>query len=117
MRYVLGPTFRKEVAPPAASPSGKLDPQVKHLSDDGAVATFEVEPYSLETHNKLCEVRLFFVPESAELPADADAYIASQFAFAHADTSGLQDGGKVPIQYPSLEPAIYHAQYVLGYCD
>jgi len=118
MRYELGPTFRKEIAPSAEpSPNGKLDPKVEHLRDDGSVATFAVETYSFDTHNKLCEVRLYFVPEGSELPVDANDYVASGLPFGHADTSGLQSGGEVPIQIPSLDPSVYHAQYVLGFCD
>lgn len=119
MRYELGPAFSFTRPVPGAaptSPSGKSDPQITHKGDDGLVATFTVPKYDVKTSNRLIEVRLYFVPRSSSaIPAGAPAYIASAYPFGHADVSGLQSGGDVPITIPSVGPDLYHAQYVLGY--
>lgn len=117
MRYVLGPTFSLVVPAPLAvpSPTGKADPQVAHKGVEGSVATFTVPAYDPATSNTLMEVRLYLAPEGSELPVGSTDYIASPLPFGHADTSGLQAGGDVPINLPTVDPAAYHAQYVLGY--
>ena len=118
MRYVLGPAFSyTRPAPTAApsSPSGKTDPQISHVSLVGQVATFNVPKYDLTKSNRLMEGRLYLVKEGdPAIPAGADGYVASSFPFGHADTSGLQSGGNVPITLPAVETGAFHAQYVLG---
>jgi len=120
MRYTLGPVFSyTPIAPGAAptSPTGKADPQITHKAVAGNVATFTVPPYALATSNRLMEVRLYLVAEGdLSMPSSGPAYAASSLPFGHADVSGLQSGGDVPITLPNVAAgSAYHAQYVTGY--
>lgn len=116
MKFRLGPTFSYIPPPPVApAASGKPRVEIEIKGVVGNVLTVVIPPYDPAEFVKLLEVRAYIVPEGdPDIPLDADGYVASSYAFGHADVSGFQSGGEVPITLPDGGLVPHLGQLVLG---
>lgn len=123
LRPVLGESFGVHRSIPAVPPPpdlpARLDPAVKLLAkdNDAWTVTLGVDPYSLETHVELAEVRAYLVPMGHGVPGSAADYVGSSYPFATVDTRGLRDGVNMVVPLPEVDEGDHFGQLVLLYDD
>jgi hypothetical protein len=116
MRWVFGPSFvvsgsAMQTAPP------KLDPLPHFIGADAAAgeAKFHVDPYSLDTHNRLDEIRVYLIPSGASIPPFASLLIESAYPSATAVVAEFSVGFDVNLKLPGVPSGSYVGQVVYGY--
>lgn len=119
LRAVLGESFGVHrtipVVPPPPDMPPRLDPAVKILGkdDDAWTVTLGVDPYSLESHNLLVEVRAYLIPQGHGVPGSAADYLASSYPFASLDTKAMLGGVNVVLPLPDVAEGDHFGQLVL----
>jgi hypothetical protein len=135
MRWVLGPNFGliaftssapAPEAPAAAPEAPAATPQLADvevtahgIDNEHGAALIGIPAFDPATHQAPAEIRVYAVPESAQLPADADGYInppegAPAFAFS-ALAVPFQAGTVAAIKLPDVPDGNYLLAILLGF--
>lgn len=126
-RWVLGPAIAfqivaPELAPEPSAPAApaeppKLDVEVSYepVAPGETLLRFTVPPYSLDTHNRLCEMRLYALPAPGDPPSDVASYLDGHHPFNALDLSDVQAGMRTGIGLPPVAPGMWFGRVLLGF--